>query len=41
MAVEKCVQLIARRERLGTSYVTVPDGMMERFASDFVRLASR
>jgi probable F420-dependent oxidoreductase len=38
---EMCAQLIARRERLGISYVTVPDDLMEPFAPVVARLAGR
>jgi probable F420-dependent oxidoreductase len=38
---EMCAQLISRRERLGISYVTVPDDLMEPFAPVVARLAGR
>jgi probable F420-dependent oxidoreductase len=38
---EMCEQLLARRERLGISYVTVPDDLMEPFAPVVERLAGR
>ena len=38
---EMCAQLVARRERLGISYVMVPDDLMEAFAPVVARLAGR